>query len=82
MIVHIHDIYLPDDYISGHVLRLWNEQYLLATALLFGDRFDVLFPSWFVSQDPELAARVRAQLGPGPFESIDLVGQSFWMTRR
>ena len=82
VIVHIHDIYLPDDYISGHVLRLWNEQYLLATALLFGDRFDVLFPSWFVSQDPELAARVRAQLGPGPFESIDLVGQSFWMTRR
>ncbi|MFI4951284.1 MAG: class I SAM-dependent methyltransferase, partial [Caulobacterales bacterium] len=34
VIVHIHDIYLPYDYISGHLHRLWNEQYLLATALL------------------------------------------------
>lgn len=80
VIVHIHDIYLPEDYISGHVHRLWNEQYLLATALLFGpDRFEILFPSWYVGRDPSLSARAAAQLRQGPLAEIDLYGASFWM---
>jgi len=80
VIVHIHDIYLPYDYISGHVPRLWNEQYLLATALLFGaGRFEILFPSWFVGRDPELAAHAAARLRHGVFADVDLYGASFWM---
>jgi hypothetical protein len=80
VIVHIHDIYLPYDYISGHVHRLWNEQYLLATALLFGaPRFEILFPSWFVGRDPELAAHANALLRRGPMAELDLYGASFWM---
>jgi len=80
VIVHIHDIYLPYDYISGHVPRLWNEQYLLATALLFGaDRFEILFPSWFVGRDAELAAHAGAMLRRGPMAELDLYGASFWM---
>jgi hypothetical protein len=80
VLVHIHDIYLPDDYISGHVPRLWNEQYLLATALLFGAaRFEILFPSWFVGRDPDLAAHAAARLRRGPLADIDLYGASFWM---
>jgi hypothetical protein len=80
VIVHIHDIYLPYDYISGHVPRLWNEQYLLATALLFGaPRFEILFPSWFVGRDPELSAHANALLRRGPMAELDLYGASFWM---
>lgn len=80
VIVHVHDIYLPYDYISGHVQRLWNEQYLLATALLFGsDRFDILFPSWFVGRDPALSTHAAVQLRQGPLAEIDLYGASFWM---
>jgi tetratricopeptide (TPR) repeat protein len=80
VIVHVHDIYLPFDYIAGHVPRLWNEQYLLAAALLFGaQRFEILFPSWFVGRDPELSARANAALRGGPMAELDLYGASFWM---
>lgn len=80
VIVHVHDIYLPDDYISGHVRRLWNEQYLLATALLFGaDRFEILFPSWFVGHDPDLRRHAEARLRKGPMAGLELYGASFWM---
>ena len=80
VIVHVHDIYLPDDYISGHLRRLWNEQYLLATALLFGaPRFEILFPSWFVGRDPELRARAQARLMTGALAGLEPYGASFWM---
>jgi hypothetical protein len=80
VIVHIHDIYLPDDYISGHLPRLWNEQYLLAAALLFGaQRFEILFPSWFVGRDPALKAHAEALFRQGAMAELDLYGASFWM---
>lgn len=80
VIVHVHDIYLPDDYISGHLGQLWNEQYLLATALLFGaDRFEMLFPCWWVGHDPALRAQAREAICRGPLEGVDLYGASFWM---
>lgn len=80
VIVHIHDIYLPYDYISGHIHRLWNEQYLLATALLFGaEKFEILFPSWFVGRDADLSAHATKVLRQGPLAEIDLYGASFWL---
>ena len=82
VVVHLHDIYLPDDYISGHIHRLWNEQYLLATALLFGRAFEVLFPSWYVGQDPALRLQAQAALCQGPLSGLDPYGASFWMVKR
>ncbi|MGZ6017401.1 MAG: class I SAM-dependent methyltransferase [Phenylobacterium sp.] len=83
VIVHIHDIYLPYDYIAGHLPRLWNEQYLLASALLFGaDRFEILFPSWVVGRDPDLMAHAESLFRKGPMEPVDLYGASFWMRMR
>ncbi len=81
VILHIHDIYLPGDYLSGHLPRMWNEQYLLAAALLFGDAFEVLFPCWHVSSDPELAAYKDGLLRKGPLSGLSLHGASFWMTK-
>jgi tetratricopeptide (TPR) repeat protein len=82
VIVQIHDIYLPDDYISGHVRRMWNEQYLLAAALLYGaDAFEILFPCWFAGQDMDLARRAAGVLKHGPLENLNLYGASFWLRK-
>ena len=82
VIVQIHDIYLPDDYISGHLGRLWNEQYLLAAALLYGpEAFEILFPCWFAGQDPALAQRSAGALKHGPLENLNLYGASFWLQK-
>ncbi len=82
VIVQIHDIYLPDDYISGHVRRMWNEQYLLATALLFGGGgFEILFPSWYVGQDPDLSAHAKAAINLDGLAGLNLYGASFWLTK-
>lgn len=45
VIVHIHDIFTPKDYLSSWVLeekRLWNEQYLLEAFLTFNNKFKVI----------------------------------------
>ncbi len=82
VIIQIHDIYLPDDYVSGHLHRMWNEQYLLGVALMFGQgAFEILFPSWFVGQDPELSRHAGAMLRQGPLEGLNLYGASFWMRK-
>jgi hypothetical protein len=82
VIVHVHDIYLPYDYPAGHLGRLWNEQYLLATALLFGSNaFEVLFPSWYVSQEKELSAQIARKFRTGQFSGVSLHGVSFWMRK-
>lgn len=48
--VHIHDIYLPDDYPSQRWSRLWNEQYLLGAWLLGGAaRVRPLLPGHWLS---------------------------------
>ncbi|MDZ4370947.1 MAG: class I SAM-dependent methyltransferase [Phenylobacterium sp.] len=83
VIVQVHDIYLPEDYVAGHLRQMWNEQYLLATALLFGrERFEVLFPCWWVGRDPALRARAKAAVGQGPLSGLDPYGASFWMRVR
>jgi tetratricopeptide (TPR) repeat protein len=82
VLVHIHDIYLPYDYPSGHLPRMWNEQYMLATALLFGGSgFEIVFPGWFVERDSELAGRRDDLLRRGPLQDLSLHGASFWMRK-
>ncbi len=46
VIVHIHDIYLPTEYLREEAFtrhRFWNEQYILHAFLLFNDSFEVLW---------------------------------------
>ncbi|WP_457090053.1 class I SAM-dependent methyltransferase [Microvirga sp. P5_D2] len=82
VVVHIHDIYLPFDYPSGHLARLWNEQYLLATALLFGAQsFEVLMPCWYVSQDAELGSLTDSLVRRGALKDLGLHGASFWLRK-
>jgi len=46
VIVHVHDIFLPAEYLKEWVLKdyiFWNEQYLLQAFLVFNDSFEVLW---------------------------------------
>jgi hypothetical protein len=60
VLVHIHDIFLPDDYPPAWNDRLYSEQYLVAAMLLCrSPPFKVVLPNYFVCTDPLLGARVR-----------------------
>jgi hypothetical protein len=46
VLVHIHDIFFPNDYPKDWVLERgynWNEQYLVQALLMFSNRFEVMF---------------------------------------
>lgn len=79
VLVHVHDIYLPDDYpVEWNVDRgfLYSEQYLLHALLCFSMGFEVKWPGrWLLRyRRSELAAR----FGPRP----DLDRHcSFWLAR-
>jgi len=56
VIVHVHDIFLPDDYPDAFRTWYWNEQYLLAVYLMgHRDRIDVLMPSYYMSLQSKFA---------------------------
>lgn len=79
VLVHIHDIFLPDDYPAQWAWRGYNEQLGLAAALL-GGAFEPIFASHYVAtRMPEaLAASAVAALPlmPGALES------SLWLRKR
>lgn len=88
VIVHIHDIFIPDDYPTAWNHRLYNEQYLLAAMLMCGKPpFRVTAPVAYLCRDGEFSARVKRvfaapQGGPDvPFHypnDTGLPGASFW----
>lgn len=88
VIVHIHDIFIPDDYPTAWNHRLYNEQYLLAAMLMCGSPpFRVVLPVMYLCQDPAMSARVKrvfAARGPGPEipflypNDSGTPGASFW----
>lgn len=75
--VHIHDIFLPDDYPREWVVdenRCWNEQYLLQALLVDNPGFEVVFGSSYAFlRLPDL---VSSATGLPPFG-----GGSFWIRR-
>ena len=89
VLVHVHDIFLPDDYPTGWNDRLYSEQYLLAAMLICtAPPFQVVLPNYFVATDPVLGPRVNeiARADP-PGRDIplrynngaDTLGGSFWV---
>jgi predicted O-methyltransferase YrrM len=77
VLVHMHDIFLPDDYPPAWVLdenRAWNEQYLLQAMLAHSSRYRVVFGSNRAClRFPALAAACFG-LAPG----ARYAGGSFW----
>lgn len=80
VIVHIHDIFLPMDYLYDWVMvdnRSWNEQYLLRALLMHSSAFRVIFGcSYAFSQFPDLVRKALAHEKSHAFG-----GGSFWMER-
>lgn len=76
--VHLHDIFLPDDYPKQWVIddgRSWNEQYLLQAFLAFNRNFRVIFGAWYASHEfPDAISNLVGQRRP--------VGGSFWIRRK
>lgn len=79
-IVHIHDIFLPDQYPRSWLEQehvFWNEQYLLQAFLAFNQAFEILFAGGLLHREqPEL---LRKHF-PGYDPARHLPG-SFWMRR-
>ncbi|MBK9680183.1 MAG: class I SAM-dependent methyltransferase [Saprospiraceae bacterium] len=78
--VHIHDVYLPYDYPPDMVLRGYNEQYLLAQALLYNmDKFEIIFPAFWISKQPAHTEHLTRNLWSRlNVMEIETHGGSFW----
>lgn len=82
VLVGIDDVFLPWDYPDSWVERWYGEQYLLAVLLLSGDpAWDVVLPSWWASNDPELHEAVHRFEDPARAPS-GTIGKTFWLERR
>lgn len=78
VLVHFHDIFLPDDYPPDWIGRYYSEQYLLAVYLLAGGKtVEVLQPNYFISRDPELSRFLEPLWEDLPH--ISRHGASFWL---
>jgi hypothetical protein len=78
VIVQIHDIFLPWDYLPEWGKRLYSEQYMLAAMLLYPQPpISVILPIWYVSKHPIFSSRLAKIIKPirGKTE-----GLSFWIT--
>lgn len=79
VIVHIHDIYLPYDYPQEMCDRFYSEQYVLAAFLLANpQRYEVLLPGIFVSEDKELSALAAPIWQSENTRNVERHGGSFW----
>ncbi len=82
VLVGVDDVFLPWDYPDSWVDRWYGEQYLLAVLLLSGDpTWDVVLPTWWASNDPELHDAVHRFEDPARAPS-GTNGKTFWMERR
>ncbi len=79
VIVHIHDIYLPYDYPQFMCDRFYSEQYLLAAMLLSNpERYEILMPGFFVSEDTELSKILESVWNHENLGNVERHGGSFW----
>ncbi len=80
VVIHIHDIFLPADYLQEWVFsgRAWNEQYLVAAFLAFNSAFAVLLGVGSIRRrEPDLLAAVL----PRYPEAYADGGGSLWIQR-
>lgn len=89
VIVHFHDIFIPDDYPAVWNHRLYNEQYILAAMLMCEKPpFRVIAPIALIGQDEALSALAKrafiSQIGGRDIPFIypnesNTPGVSFWL---
>jgi predicted O-methyltransferase YrrM len=81
VVIHIHDIFLPHEYLKDWVLRegrSWNEQYVLRALLMYSTAFKVLFGcSYAFDRFPDLVQHALARPDGAAF-----AGGSLWLSRQ
>lgn len=86
--VHIHDIFLPEDYVPHwmeryYPHRYWSEQYVLAASLLAGHAgYEVILPNHYVSITPKLSSILDSFWANPLLEGVPKTGSSFWIQTR
>jgi hypothetical protein len=53
VVIHIHDIFIPYDYPKDWVIGTdwnFNEQYLVHCVLMLSDKFEVIWPGYYLQQ--------------------------------
>ncbi len=81
VLVGVDDVFLPSDYHSSWVERVYGEQYLLAAFLLGGaDGWTVRFPGFWLTQASPAAGRF-AGVWPRVENRFGRFASSFWMER-
>jgi hypothetical protein len=81
VICHMHDIYLPFDYLLEGC-PYYSEQYLLAASLLSGhDGYDILLPNNFISNTPSIAEVLKEFWSAAELRGVIQKGTSFWLVR-
>ncbi|MEJ8817236.1 class I SAM-dependent methyltransferase [Lacibacter sp. H407] len=77
VVVQVHDIYLPYDYPQNMCDRFYAEQYMLAAMLLSNpDRYEILAPNFYMSEDAELNKILEPLWKELP--EVEKHGGSFW----
>lgn len=83
VLVHLHDIWLPDDYPPQWADRFYSEQYVLAGFLLGGAQgFETELPAWYVINDPEAAGLLGPLWDRLGSDQVERHGGSYWLRTR
>ena len=80
VLVHIHDIDLPYDYMPERAEWYYSEQYLLAASLLAGHRgYRIELPNAFISQEPDVMQVLAGFWSRPELAGVPPKGVSFWI---
>ncbi|MBA2745506.1 MAG: class I SAM-dependent methyltransferase [Flavisolibacter sp.] len=83
VVVQVHDIYIPYDYPQFMLDKYYSESYLLAALVLNNpDRFEIIAPNYFISQQPALAQILQPIWNHHPMQNVEQHGGSFWFRLR
>jgi hypothetical protein len=82
--LQLHDIFWPVDYPAEWRDRYYNEQYILGALLANGlVNYDIVFPAYFVAQNPEFQGVMdRFWKSSTELSKVERHGGSFWMRKK
>ena len=83
VLVHVHDIDLPYDYMPERAEWYYSEQYLLAASLLAGHKcYSIVLPNAFISKEPDVMEVLDRFWARPELAGVPPKGVSFWLETR
>ncbi len=81
--IHIHDIYWPFDYPDEWARRMYSEQYVLGSLLLYARKsYEIILPNIYISWCTHLLDYFRELWKCPRLQGIEKEGVSFWLKKR